>query len=126
MSDIQSSSAHAVTRITGSGDAPTAIDGFEPAVLEKLRALDPEGRSGLFQRVLTTFESSTRILLDDARQAALRGDGDTLRRLCHTLRSSSATMGAKSLSVCCGELERSLIEVGGCDGAGRRAHAATG
>ena len=44
-------------------------------------------------------------MLDDLDRAIAGGDGDTLRRTAHTLKSNAATFGALPLSETCMELE---------------------
>lgn len=83
-----------------------------PAVLDaealgRLRELDPAGKNQLLSRVVTAFSNSLERLLPDLSLA--RGcqpaDLDGIRRVCHTLKSSSASLGALALSRRCAELE---------------------
>jgi HPt (histidine-containing phosphotransfer) domain-containing protein len=72
-----------------------------------LRELDPAGKNQLLARVVTAFSKSLERLLPDLSQA--RGqqpaDLDGIRRVFHTLKSSSASLGALALSRRCAELE---------------------
>jgi len=86
----------------GGRAAPTVLDA---EALAKLRALDPDGRSGILLRVLGTFEGSLKRLMLQFEAARAGMDLPVLRHVAHTLRSSSASIGALALSRCCLELE---------------------
>ncbi|HEY6135244.1 MAG TPA: Hpt domain-containing protein [Rubrivivax sp.] len=86
----------------GGAPAPTVLDA---EALDKLRALDPGGRAGILLRVLGTFEGSLKRLMLQFESARAGMDLPALRHVAHTLRSSSASIGALALSRCCLELE---------------------
>lgn len=90
-----------------SGLAPTVLDA---QALAGLRQLDPTGATRLLQRVLTTYRSSLARLLAQLAQARGAADLPTMRLVTHTLKSSSASVGALSLSALCAEAEKSLRE----------------
>ena len=73
--------------------------------LARLRELDPDGRAGVLQRVMRTYESSLQRTLPALVQARLGQDHDEIGRLAHTLKSSSASVGALALSRSCAEVE---------------------
>ena len=52
--------------------------------------------------------ASLQRLLAQAAQATLAGDAEAARHAAHTLKSSSASVGALALSRCCGEIETQL------------------
>jgi HPt (histidine-containing phosphotransfer) domain-containing protein len=85
---------------------------LDQGALERLRALDPDGRNGVLQRVLLAFEASLGRSL--AQLATLREGGAAaqLAALAHTLKSSSASVGALRLAAACAEIERSAREGG--------------
>jgi len=85
--------------------AATVLD---EASLQRLRELDPQGTNRVVERVLRTFEGSLQRLLAQAAQATLTGDAESARHAAHTLKSSSASVGALALSRCCGEIETQL------------------
>jgi HPt (histidine-containing phosphotransfer) domain-containing protein len=76
--------------------------------LDKLRELDPAGKGGLVQRVLATYTSSSARLLEQFGAARAREDMRELRHIAHTLKSSSASVGALELSALCADVERRL------------------
>ncbi|MDE2368112.1 MAG: Hpt domain-containing protein [Burkholderiales bacterium] len=84
---------------------PAALD---PAALDKLRELDPQGRHGLLERVMTTYVNSLLRILGLLEAEATRGDVETVARLAHQLKSSSASIGAMPLSRAAAEVEREL------------------
>jgi HPt (histidine-containing phosphotransfer) domain-containing protein len=88
--------------------APAVLDA---AALQRLQALDPRGENQVVERVLRAFEGSLERLLEQAAAAQVQGDHDSVRHVAHTLKSSSASVGALRLSQHCGELEYRLRQV---------------
>lgn len=76
--------------------------------LQRLQALDPQGSNRVVERVLRAYEASLQRLLPQAVQAARDGEPDALRHVAHTLKSSSASVGALQLSRQCAEVESRL------------------
>lgn len=79
---------------------------LDPGALARLAELDPKGRAGLVARVVKTFTQSLNRLLDELERARLAGDREALRHVAHTLKSSSASVGALRLSSLCADIER--------------------
>jgi CheY-like chemotaxis protein len=73
--------------------------------LNRLRELDPSGQNKLMQRVIAAFETSVARMLPQVQQASQNNDRDGMRHVAHTLKSSSASIGALRLSKMCSELE---------------------
>jgi HPt (histidine-containing phosphotransfer) domain-containing protein len=89
---------------------PTAEAGLRAGVLDaqalaRLQALDPGGHAGLVQRVLATYTASLHRLLEQLAAARAAGDREGLRQAAHTLKSSSASVGALELSALCAQAE---------------------
>lgn len=100
------------------GDAASAATLIDLQVLARLGEFDPDGRQGLVRRVLQTYESSLGRQLQDLLQARARGDVQQLGRIAHTLKSSSAAVGATTLAQGCAAIEQSARQEGGApDGA---------
>jgi HPt (histidine-containing phosphotransfer) domain-containing protein len=76
--------------------------------LERLRELDPHGKSHLLERVLRAFESSASRLAAQFGEARASGDMQGIRHVVHTLKSSSASIGAVALARLCAEIESSI------------------
>jgi HPt (histidine-containing phosphotransfer) domain-containing protein len=83
---------------------------LDAVALERLRELDPSGKGGLVARVLATYTTSLGKLLDQFHTARGTDDRDALRHVAHTLKSSSASVGALQLSSLCADIERSVRE----------------
>jgi HPt (histidine-containing phosphotransfer) domain-containing protein len=85
---------------------PTAV--LDAAALARLAELDPQGSAGLVQRVLATYANA----LERSRQELLLVrqplQHEPLRQLAHTLKSSSASVGALALSALCAQVEHSV------------------
>ena len=90
--------------------APAAAAGevLDAAALQRLRELDPTGANRLLARVLTAFQTSTDRLLPQMKDARVAGDLQGVRHVAHTLKSSSASIGALKLSELCAQLEAML------------------
>jgi HPt (histidine-containing phosphotransfer) domain-containing protein len=81
-----------------------------PAVLDaqalaRLRELDPKGENKLLERVLVAFQTSVARLVPQLHDASRIGDRAGVRHVAHTLKSSSASIGALRLSQMCAEIE---------------------
>ncbi|WP_234414065.1 Hpt domain-containing protein [Ideonella sp. A 288] len=78
--------------------------------LAKLAQLDPSGQSRLVERVLTTYQGSLARLRQQIVVGGVGADPSALRMGVHTLKSSSASIGALQLSQLCAEVEQTLRE----------------
>ena len=85
--------------------ATPAGDVLDAAALARLRELDPKGANKLLQRVLTAFQTSIGRLIPQVQEAARTQDLAGVRHVAHTLKSSSASIGAVRLAQMCAELE---------------------
>jgi len=81
---------------------------LDAAAMAELRALDPDGRAQLVKRVLSTYQGSLARLMAQLAQARTEQAWDQVSRVAHTLKSSSASIGALALSAACAEIERLL------------------
>jgi histidine phosphotransfer protein HptB len=113
---IETSMSHRWTpaprRLAAPAEAARGSGGpaIHPAVLDaqalaRLAELDPGGKAGLLQRVLGTYTVSLSRLLEQARAARTGPDTQALRHVAHTLKSSSASVGALTLSALCAGVE---------------------
>ena len=94
----------------GSAGADDLLADVDPTVLEvealrRLAELDPTGANRLLQRVFQAFESSAQRMLPQVHAALGAGDLAGVRHVAHTLKSSSASIGAIKLSRLCAEIE---------------------
>ena len=81
---------------------------LDPAALKRLNDLDPSGQSHLLERVLGAFQSSSLRLSSQLATARASHDMDGIRLVVHTLKSSSASIGALELARLCAEIETAL------------------
>ncbi len=84
---------------------------LNPEAIQRLRELDPTGESQLLTRVFQAFETSLNRLLPQLEQARGTADAASVRLVAHTLKSSSATIGALQLSRVCAEVEAMAQEL---------------
>lgn len=89
-------------------EAPGAGDVLDPQALARLAELDPKGESRLIERVLRAFQSAAARFVPQAEAARRSGDLKTLRLVAHTLKSSSASIGAMQLAQICATVETSI------------------
>ena len=89
---------------------------LDAACMAELRALDPDGKAQLVKRVLATYQASLAKLVEQLRVARADGAWEQVSRVAHTLKSSSASIGALTLSALCADIER-LLRAGDSAGA---------
>jgi hypothetical protein len=87
---------------------PLSATLLDAEALDRLRELDPSGKSRLLERVLRAFHSSASRLAEQFGEARKRGDMQGIRHVAHTLKSSSASIGALALARLCAEIEASI------------------
>lgn len=92
--------------------APNPAVLLDPEAIRRLRELDPTGGNKLLERVVNAFSNSLDRLLPDLARAR---EGDALdlsvvRHVSHTLKSSSASLGAMALSARCADIETMVRE----------------
>ena len=89
---------------------PPALPAAVAAVLDaealaRLKELDPQGQNQLMARVAKAFETSVARLVPQLQDAGRAGDANGVRHVAHTLKSSSASIGAMKLSQMCADVE---------------------
>ena len=87
-------------------DQPTPR--LDPQALDRLRELDPDGRQGVLMRVLAAFETSLSRMVVQLQAERVAGHPDVVASVAHTLKSSSASVGALGLAKACAEVEGRL------------------
>ena len=81
---------------------------LDPAALARLSELDPSGANKLLERVLQAFQTSVARLRPQLLAARGSGDHAAVRLVAHTLKSSSASIGALQLSQLCAQVEAAI------------------
>jgi signal transduction histidine kinase/DNA-binding response OmpR family regulator/HPt (histidine-containing phosphotransfer) domain-containing protein len=87
--------------VVSTGLVDEAID---RRVLDQLR--EDLGGSAPVGEVIATFLEKTPAILAELRDAAARSDAERIRQAAHTIKGTSATLGARWLADRCAELER--------------------
>ena len=80
--------------------------GIDWSVLDSLSVLQRPGTPDLRARLLTVFLQSSPELMDGIRTSVRLGDGQSLAKSAHSLKSSCFNMGATGLGSSCADLER--------------------
>jgi HPt (histidine-containing phosphotransfer) domain-containing protein len=78
---------------------------LDQAALNELRALDPEGSSGVLARIITSYLNDAPNLIQQMRSALAGNDIVSLTRHAHSLKSTSLSLGASRVSQIARELE---------------------
>jgi HPt (histidine-containing phosphotransfer) domain-containing protein len=100
-----SADAAGAARGEPAGAAPAAEPVLDPAALARLAELDPSGSNRLLERVLLAFQASVTRLRPQLAAARSNDDRAAIRLVAHTLKSSSASIGALRLSQLCAQIE---------------------
>ena len=93
---------------TDATPAPEQLAVLDAVALARLTELDPTGENHLLERVLRAFQSSVARLRPQLDEARRTGDHAQIRLVAHTLKSSSASIGALRLSQLCGQVEAAI------------------
>lgn len=84
---------------------------LSPEALESLWLLVGEDDSQMFLEVIESYLEEVPQLLSECKKAISQGDNVRVQRLAHTLKSTSATLGATELSQACSDLEQVALTV---------------
>jgi CheY-like chemotaxis protein/HPt (histidine-containing phosphotransfer) domain-containing protein len=90
---------------TPSSGAAGGLDVLDAGALDRLRELDPHNENRLMERVVSAFETSVARLMPQLQDALEASELAGIRHVSHTLKSSSASIGAVKLSKMCSEIE---------------------
>lgn len=88
---------------TGEPSAPVVV--LDEAALNQIRALQRPGRPSVLTRVVRLYLDDSPRLIKALQEAVREGDAMALQKGAHTLKSSSANLGAMELASLCRELE---------------------
>ncbi len=89
----------------GEGASASVLDA---TALARLAELDPSGANRLLERVLQAFQTSVVRLRPQLAAGRAADDRPAIRLVTHTLKSSSASIGALRLSTLCAEIETAI------------------
>jgi CheY-like chemotaxis protein len=98
--DPRKSEPTADTRAATAPSDAAANEGqiLDLSVIERIREMEQRGAARLLERLIQTYLTTAARLVGDAERALEQGDADALRHAVHTLKSSSANLGATTLS----------------------------
>ena len=85
--------------------AKPPISPIDKTVIDGIRELEGDGNHGFLERVINLFLPGASRLVEEVLSSAEKGDSDSLLRAVHTLKSSSANVGATRLSDICRNIE---------------------
>ena len=83
---------------------------IDPAALDALAALQRPGKPDLTARVLGLFRAESPSSITAMEDGVAENDLEAVRIAAHTLKSSSAYVGARELSDICAQIERAARE----------------
>jgi len=89
-----------------SRDSDLSAAALDRAALDAIRALDQGGAAGLLQQVVQLYLESVPQLIAELRRAGAAGDASAVRNAAHSLKSSSANLGAARLAEMCKAIEQ--------------------
>ena len=95
----------AVASVEAAVTAKPPISPIDESVLDGIRELEGAGNRGFFERIVKLYLSGTPGLVEGVLAGAEKGDMDSLLLAVHTLKSSSANVGAIGLSDLCRKIE---------------------
>jgi CheY-like chemotaxis protein len=78
---------------------------LDPRALDQVRALQRPGAPSLLEKVIRLYLANAPELLAAVRTAMVQGNSEALRQAAHSLKSSSASLGATTLAERCRALE---------------------
>jgi CheY-like chemotaxis protein/nitrogen-specific signal transduction histidine kinase len=93
---------HAAPAATTPAPAAAVLD---EQALRQIRSLRQPGGPDLLKKIVALYISNSRTLIETLRDAILRSDAPGVAQAAHSLKSSSANVGAKSLTEMCAQLE---------------------
>ncbi|MBA3730898.1 MAG: Hpt domain-containing protein [Gammaproteobacteria bacterium] len=111
--DLYAALARWITGVVAASEAPPVVDktpastddAIDPAALDNLQKIRRPDGPDLLARVIELFLHDTPPRLAALRDTATRGSARDLARIAHTLKGSSANLGARRMVALCAELE---------------------
>lgn len=94
-----------IASVATAAEADATDSLLDQRALDNIRALQQPGQPDVLQKIIAMYRDSAPRLVDGLRAAINAGDADALATAAHTLKSSSANLGAGELAERCQELE---------------------
>ena len=91
---------------------PGAVSGeaIDQEILDRIRALESDRNQGVVKRLIGIFLEDAPKILMALRKGLADDDVEVARRAVHTLKSSSANLGAMTLSAICRKMEQQCLD----------------
>jgi HPt (histidine-containing phosphotransfer) domain-containing protein len=80
---------------------------LDHSAIEAVRQLDPDGNDRLLSRLIALYRDDSSQLLADIDNGMKTGDAEAVARAAHTLKSSSANLGATNVAAIARQIEHS-------------------
>jgi CheY-like chemotaxis protein len=80
---------------------------LDHSAIDAVRQLDPDGNDRLLSRLIALYRDDSSQLLADIDNAMKTGDAEAVARAAHTLKSSSANLGATNVAAIARQIEHS-------------------
>jgi CheY-like chemotaxis protein len=93
------------SEIPAQESVPDGAMSVDRRVLDSISAFQGGSGQALLRNIVTRFADTARTQLGMLREKHTEGETDAVRRIAHTLKSSSAALGANCVSRCCAEIE---------------------
>ena len=90
---------------TGAGQQVSDMDVLDQRMLDNIRALQQDGAPDMLRKVIEIYFDSADQLVKELGEGVNNSDAEQIRKAAHTLKSSSANVGAVKLAAICKELE---------------------
>jgi signal transduction histidine kinase/DNA-binding response OmpR family regulator/HPt (histidine-containing phosphotransfer) domain-containing protein len=81
------------------------FSGIDRTVLDRIRAIEAQGSTGLFTTVITYYVNESPGTIASLRKAVEANDAGSMQELAHSLKSASANVGAQTVAELCKEME---------------------
>jgi HPt (histidine-containing phosphotransfer) domain-containing protein len=78
---------------------------LDHSAIDAVRQLDPDGQDRLLSRLIALYRDDSSQLLADMENALKVGDTENVARAAHTLKSSSANLGATNVAAIARQIE---------------------
>ena len=92
--------------MTSTPPSPSSQSILDPTALQTLLQIDPNGENGLIAEMIGHYLDQSPALLLAIEQGEQQQQPEQIRKAAHSLKSSSATLGATALAELCREIEQ--------------------
>jgi HPt (histidine-containing phosphotransfer) domain-containing protein len=89
---------------------PALAPVLDPVAIDRIRDMERRGAAKLLERLVRTYLATAGRLVDDVEAGFAREDVAAVRLAAHTLKSSSASLGAAALGGTCAAIESCALE----------------